>query len=629
MQAQRLRVLLVEDELGDTKLMLHALRQARSPSFSVFHEATLADAIGRLGMSAAFDVVLLDLNLPDSSGVETLSRLQAADPAVPVVITTGLDDPLFAEQALEAGAQDYLVKGDVTERAVARSIRYAITRKHAEDERKVIADRLAHSLAAECGRLDEELSQARTMQFDLLPTKERLEQCRHINGLDVASFFEPSSDIGGDLWGCVHGVNGKTVFYTFDFSGHGVGAALNVFRLHALLGELDGRIADPAATLGNLNATLHTLLPCGQYATIFLAVIDTVAGTLTWAAGGAPPPILFDGDGRFQLLDTRGRPLGVSGSTQYANRVLPFPPRSSLFLYSDVMTESLVNDEDMLGEDALVAMVREFHRADGIDIPGLASRFIDTVGSPMDDDMTAVCISRVVETGLPGDIVDAKAWRGDAGLTTVPFSGEPSGATAPLILTSRRVDAIETGLAPPYSGFIEITATGLGDVGLGCLDVVDRGGMCLSLSVATAWSCGVAALLCTALRRRYRVVRDWNAVDLCLSEAVANAIVHGCLGVGSGLRESRSGLERYNDTVFHGLRDPVRAAKRVEVSAVCLPDGRLELTVSDHGNGFDFNRHLTRVEPLSAKHGRGLALIRETARSVTWLDRGRTLVITI
>lgn len=159
---------------------------------------------------------------------------------------TGFDDPFFAEQALEAGAQDHLVKGDASDRTVARSIRYAITRKHAEEERKVIADRLAYSLSAECERLDGELSLARTMQFDLLPRRERLDKCRKDYGLSVESFFEPSSDIGGDLWGCGDGEGGRAVFYTFDFSGHGVGAALNVFRLHALFGELEGRIADPA-----------------------------------------------------------------------------------------------------------------------------------------------------------------------------------------------------------------------------------------------------------------------------------------------------------------------------------------------------------------------------------------------
>jgi len=110
---------------------------------------------------------------------ETLSRFQAAAPSVPIVIMTGFDDPFFAEQALEAGAQDHLVKGDASDRTVARSIRYAITRKHAEEERKVIADRLAYSLSAECERLDGELSLARTMQFDLLPRRERLDKLRN------------------------------------------------------------------------------------------------------------------------------------------------------------------------------------------------------------------------------------------------------------------------------------------------------------------------------------------------------------------------------------------------------------------------------------------------------------------
>ena len=283
MALQRLRVLLVEDELGDARLVIGALRESRSPVFSVVHETTLAGAIGRVQAGGVFDVVLLDLSLPDSRGDDTLARMQALQPSLPIVIMTGLDDPAVAEAALAAGAQDYLVKSDEPEYSVARSIRYAISRKHAELERQALADRLA----AEYERIAEELVLARTMQFDLLP---QIEPLRHIwlgQGLAVDGLFEPSSKIGGDLWGYAEGEGGRAVFYTFDFSGHGVGAALNVFRLHTLISELEDRITDPAATLAHLNRALFNLLPRGQYATMVLVVIDAEAGGLVWSAAGS------------------------------------------------------------------------------------------------------------------------------------------------------------------------------------------------------------------------------------------------------------------------------------------------------------------------------------------------------
>lgn len=626
MQGKLLRVLLVEDNPGDARLVLSALKASGSPSFHVNHEETLAGAIDRLRSGPPFDVVLLDLGLPDSSGTETLSRLQAAEAGVPVVIMTGLDDQRMAERALEAGAQDYLVKGDVLDGTVPRTVRYAIYRYRAEMERQS----LSNQLTAQYDRMAEELALARTMQFDLLPTPDQMERCLGSHRLSVEGFFEPSSHIGGDLWGYLDGEIGQAVFFAFDFSGHGVGAALNVFRLHTLINDTGLRITDPAATLTRLNQALCNLLPRGQYATMILGVIDTRAGVFTWSAAGAPSPIFFGPDGSIDLLDTRGKPLGVAPDTNYKNRTISFPQQSSLFLYSDVMTESDV-DGSMLGEDGLVAMVRQFYSPSlGINTQRLAAHFISVAGQPLADDMTAVSISHVASFGASGEVMDATTPWDNAGLTTEVSSSDPAlAASAPLILTSRRVDAITTGLSVPYSGFVEITSAGLGDVGRACFDAADRGGLCLSLSVATAWSCGMAAQFCAALGRRYRLPLDWNAVDLCLSEAIANAVVHGCLGVESGLRETLSGLGRYNDAVSQGLLDQVRAAKRVEVSAVCRPDGSMELTVSDQGDGFDFNRHLTRAEPLSAKHGRGLALIRQTARTVTYLDSGRTIVITI
>jgi len=392
MMRQKLRVLLVEDNPGDALLVRAALNEATSAGFIVMHEATLASAIERLTVSSAFDVVLLDLCLPDSESVETLPRLLAAFPSVPIVIMTGLDVPQVAEQAIELGAQDFIVKNEMDSRSLARTLQNAIYRFRSERERMALAD----MLAAEYDRMAEELSAARNMQFDLLPRRDRLDRIQSSLGLAINGYFKPSSDIGGDLWGCVEGNDGCLVVYALDFSGHGVGAALNVFRLHTLISELKGQIIDPAATLHLINAALHGLLPRGQYATMVLAVIDTVSGTMTWSGAGAPRPLLFDTEGHAQWLDTIGTPLGLSSSAGYFNREIDFSPGSSLFLYSDAMTEAFMADGEMVEQDRLLEMVRSHHCiADGISIPALVEQFLDQVKTPLDDDMTAVSISRV------------------------------------------------------------------------------------------------------------------------------------------------------------------------------------------------------------------------------------------
>ncbi len=122
------RVLLVEDEPGDANLARQALRASTETRFNVVWVTTLAETIRSLRQDK-FDVLLLDLSLPDSSGFETVHavRLEAGD--LPLIVLTGHDDTDFALQVLEAGAQDYLIKGYFDTEVLVRAIRYSIERK--------------------------------------------------------------------------------------------------------------------------------------------------------------------------------------------------------------------------------------------------------------------------------------------------------------------------------------------------------------------------------------------------------------------------------------------------------------------------------------------------------------------
>ncbi len=124
------KLLLVEGSVGHAELLRAALREASGTDrrFKLVHVVCLADALQCL-REAPFDLVLLDLSLPDSKGIETLLRLQDETSTLPVVIMTGLNDEELAVEAMRRGAQDYLVKSDVDSRMVARAIRHAIERK--------------------------------------------------------------------------------------------------------------------------------------------------------------------------------------------------------------------------------------------------------------------------------------------------------------------------------------------------------------------------------------------------------------------------------------------------------------------------------------------------------------------
>lgn len=384
------RVLLVEDFAADAKLVSLALRETPDQHFVITHAATLRDALAVLS-NTAIDVVLLDLSLPDSAGVATVTRLRDGAPQVPVVVMTGNSDPAFAGRALEAGAQDYLVKGDDSGPVVARAIRYAMMRMTAQIDR----ESLIRKLETEQRALRRELDAARAMQFNLLPRPAQVNPRLAELGLAVEAYFEPSSGIGGDLWGLIDCGGARMGVFAFDFSGHGISAALNVFRLHTLMGEHGPCPDDPAATLAILNQSLNGLLAPGQYATIFLGILDTTRDELVWSAAGHPTPVLLAADGSFSLLDTRGTPLGVTAGAAYVNRRVAFPRGTSLFLYSDALTEASGKDGAMLGEDVLLDMLHTGTDASGgLRLESLLGDFFARVRLPVEDDLTAIHIQR-------------------------------------------------------------------------------------------------------------------------------------------------------------------------------------------------------------------------------------------
>ena len=132
-------VLLVEDNPGDARLLREMLQEEGLYSSELLHADSMADAEKFLAEHAV-DIILLDLGLPDAQGLEAVRRAHAVAPRVPLVVLTGLDDEVLAAQTLQEGAQDYLIKGQITSsvgqvetRGILRALRYAVERKNMED----------------------------------------------------------------------------------------------------------------------------------------------------------------------------------------------------------------------------------------------------------------------------------------------------------------------------------------------------------------------------------------------------------------------------------------------------------------------------------------------------------------
>jgi Flp pilus assembly CpaE family ATPase len=133
MNGQSLKVLLVEDNAVSAQLAKTMLARADGSVFEVKTAESLMGALDLLG-TGRFDVILLDLSLPDSEGIGTLTTIRVHAPRVPVLVLTGSDNEALANSALQHGAQDYIVKGQFDGNSLARALRYAVTRNKQASE---------------------------------------------------------------------------------------------------------------------------------------------------------------------------------------------------------------------------------------------------------------------------------------------------------------------------------------------------------------------------------------------------------------------------------------------------------------------------------------------------------------
>ena len=126
-------VLLIEDNPGDARLLREMLNERVQHRTELSYATTMREAETQLA-ERAFDIILLDLGLPDAEGLEAVRRTHSAAPHTALVVLTGLDDESLAAQVVQEGAQDHLIKGQIETRGLLRAMGYAIERKTMEEK---------------------------------------------------------------------------------------------------------------------------------------------------------------------------------------------------------------------------------------------------------------------------------------------------------------------------------------------------------------------------------------------------------------------------------------------------------------------------------------------------------------
>jgi len=134
-----IQLLLVEDNPADAFLLQYTLQHIEGQTFSIHHVKRLKEAQQQLETGYQADIILLDLSLPDSQGIETVTAITNIAPHTPIIVMSGNQDPTIVQEAVKIGAQDFLIKGENDSRFLDKTIRYAIERKSAESRLTYLA----------------------------------------------------------------------------------------------------------------------------------------------------------------------------------------------------------------------------------------------------------------------------------------------------------------------------------------------------------------------------------------------------------------------------------------------------------------------------------------------------------
>ncbi len=376
MTERTVSILLVDAEADDISLVRGLLDCRWDGDFRLVPVEDVATALEILAHQR-FDAVLLDLTLPQTPGLSGFLQIYGRLPHLPIVVLSAHHDDQLAMKAVQAGAQDYLVKSHLTDDLLVRSLRYAIERagrEHAEEALRMTTAKFRV---------------ARDIQRRLFPAR-----APTLPGYELAGVTCAADETGGDFFDYVPMRDGRLALVVADVSNHGLGSALLMAETRAYLRALALSMTDAGEILTAANKILTTDTAGRHFVTLMFAELDPARGALAYAAAGHAAYVC-EVDAEPRLLESTSLPLGIDEHLVVpCGESIALRPGQVLFICTDGVQEAQSPTREMFGTQQALAVVQGNLGRPAAEI---AAALYDAVrnhieGRPLADDVTVVVL---------------------------------------------------------------------------------------------------------------------------------------------------------------------------------------------------------------------------------------------
>lgn len=341
--------ILIVDDLELNRLMLSSTLQ--TAGFTSIHTAENGlDALAVMERTP-ISLVILDLIMPKMDGFTFCKTVRERwpDVALPILVQTAMAEANERLNIFSVGASDLLIKPVNPKELLLRigmHLGYAFSLRDLAEYRT---------------RISAELYTAQRTQRALMPNQHITEQIQDGYGVLLSSYYQPSSEIGGDLWNIIPIDETRLAIYALDVSGHGMTAAIHAFQLHSVIHHSNLPYGSPADTLKHLNQYARHIFNPGEFAVCLFATIDLDTGHMEYASAGFTAPIHYNSaTGTVQILENSGVPLGITDAFVYETRHTTFKASDSLIIYSDALIETPgLQTGAFLSEEAISGLLQQ------------------------------------------------------------------------------------------------------------------------------------------------------------------------------------------------------------------------------------------------------------------------------